>query len=86
LLETVNAANEDQITTFREFSKIYNTMSEICFNHCVWDFGTDQIRNREMRCAMNCTEQYLKMTKLVGNEFAKGQAANIIAATSDISP
>ena len=37
-------ANEDQTKTFREFFKTYNTMSQICFNLCVWDFGTDQLR------------------------------------------
>ena len=37
-------ANEDQTKTFREFFKTYNTMSQICFNLCVWDFGTDELR------------------------------------------
>ena len=37
-------ANEDQTKTFREFFKTYNTMSEICFNLCVWDFGTNDLR------------------------------------------
>ena len=32
-----------QYGQFREFSKIYNTMSEICFNQCVWDFGTKEV-------------------------------------------
>ena len=37
-------ANEDQTKTFREFFKTYNTMSQKCFNLCVWDFGTDELR------------------------------------------
>ena len=37
-------ANEDQTKTFREFFKTYNAMSEICFNLCVWDFGTNDLR------------------------------------------
>ena len=37
-------ANEDQTKTFREFFKTYNTMSQICFNLCVWDFGTNELR------------------------------------------
>ena len=36
--------NEDQANTFREFFKTYNTVSEICFNRCVWDFGTKDLR------------------------------------------
>jgi len=80
ITEAVQNLDEDQVKTAREFSKIYNTMSEICFNQCVWDFGTDQIRNREMRCAMDCTENYLQMTKLVGAEFAKSHASNLVAS------
>ena len=38
--------NPQQIGQFREFSKIYNTMSEICFNQCVWDFGTKEVLYR----------------------------------------
>jgi hypothetical protein len=42
--QSINQTTEDQIGTFREFSQIYNKMSDICFNLCVWDFGTDQVR------------------------------------------
>ena len=37
-------ANEDQTKTFREFFKTYNTMSQLCFNLCVWDFETNELR------------------------------------------
>ena len=37
-------ANEHQTKTFREFFKTYNTMSQLCFNLCVWDFGTNELR------------------------------------------
>jgi len=70
LAQTINETSEKQVEQFREFSKIYNTMSELCFNQCVWDFGTTQIRNREERCALNCTENYMKATKLMGESFA----------------
>jgi len=70
LTQTVNETSEKQVEQFREFSKIYNTMSELCFNQCVWDFGTTEIRNREERCAMNCTENYMKASKVMGNSFA----------------
>jgi len=68
------------VEQFREFSKIYNTMSELCFNQCVWDFGTKEIRNREDRCAMNCTENYMKATKLMGNSFTEGHPANFASS------
>ena len=50
LSDTANAniksglANEDQTKTFREFFKTYNTMSQLCFNLCVWDFETNELR------------------------------------------
>ncbi len=83
LRESINQTIEDQIGTFREFSQIYNKMSDICLNLCVWDFGTDQVRNREDRCAMKCAEKYLKMTKVMGASFAEGQAANILASRQE---
>ena len=41
-MQSINETNEKQVEQFREFSKIYNKMSELCFNQCVWDFGTSQ--------------------------------------------
>lgn len=83
LRESINQTSEEQIGTFREFSQIYNKMAEICFSMCVWDFGTDQVRNREDRCAMTCAEKYLKMTKVLGASFAEGQANAILAAREE---
>ena len=45
--------NTQQVDQFREFSKIYNTMSEICFNQCVWDFGTEEVRTRRRKSKTN---------------------------------
>ena len=44
-LQSVDSSevSPQQIGQFREFSKIYNTMSEICFNQCVFDFGTTEV-------------------------------------------
>jgi len=77
VLQTVDSdVSPQQVGQFREFSKIYNAMSEICFNQCVWDFGTTEIRNREDRCAMNCTEKYMKASKELGSAFTDGHPAN----------
>ena len=44
ILQSVDSeVSPQQIGQFREFSKIYNTMSEICFNQCVFDFGTTEV-------------------------------------------
>ena len=68
-------------------------MSELCFNVCVWDFGTNevskewnsqtqtlndifQVRNREDRCAMSCTEKYMKASKAMGSSFTETHPAN----------
>ena len=49
----------------------------------VWDFGTDQIRNREMRCAMNCTEQYLKVYILKNSDNLQGCMIFLITISGD---
>ena len=69
---------EEQKKTFREFFKTYNTMSEFCFNRCVWDFGTEIVRNREDRCVMKCVQHYMDATKEIGKVFADEQANLII--------
>jgi len=79
-------ANEDQTKTFREFFKTYNTMSQICFNLCVWDFGTDELRSRESNCVMKCVQKYMDSTKEIGRCFAEGQESKIVGdMQSDIS-
>jgi len=62
---------------FRDFFKTYNKMSETCFNQCVWDFGTESVRNREDRCVMRCVQHYMDSTKKIGECFAE----NYIPAT-----
>lgn len=79
-------ASEDQTKTFREFFKTYNTMSQLCFNLCVWDFGTNELRSRENRCVMKCVQKYMDSTKEIGRCFAEGQETKMLGSTSnDIS-
>jgi len=78
------ASKTGEMDTFREFSKIYNTMSESCFTRCVWDFGTDKVRDREDRCIMRCAQNYLQMTKVVGDTFTEGQAASILGTKKEL--
>lgn len=63
---------DEQAATFREFYKTYNSMSEVCFNQCVWDFGTKVVRNREDRCVMRCVQHFMDATKLIGHCFTEG--------------
>lgn len=80
-----NSADPDQVATFRSFFQTYNTISEYCFNHCVWDFGTRDLRNREDRCVMRCTSHYLQSTKEIGNAFTEGQAAVMGGAVNAVA-
>ena len=75
-------ASKEQAATFRSFFQTYNKMSEICFNSCIWDFGTDSIRNREHRCVMRCTSNYMQSTKALGDAFAEAMPVPS-AATSN---
>jgi len=75
-------SSEDQTKTFREFFKTYNTMSQHCFNLCVWDFGTNELRSRETRCVMRCAQKYMDSTKEIGKCFADGQETKILGNSS----
>ena len=65
------------LQTFRSFFKTYNTMSELCFNQCIWDFGTAELRNRENRCILRCSQTYMEATQSMGKSFAESQEALI---------
>lgn len=76
----------DQAETFRSFFKTYNTMSELCFNQCVWDFGTQDVRNREERCVMRCVQQYMDSTKEIGRCFSQEHPLTNAAGVGEIQP
>ena len=52
-----------QAATFRSFYHTYNSLSENCFNECVWDFGLATMRGKERRCVDRCTGTHLAATK-----------------------
>lgn len=72
---------DQQRKTFREFFTTYNKMSEVCFNHCIHDFGVDSIRNRENRCVNKCVNHYLSASKEIQRVFAEDQANLITTGT-----
>lgn len=80
--------NPDQIKSFREFLMSYNKLSEICFIDCAWDFTTRNVKSQEERCALNCTEKYLKMNQRISQRFQEYQMItneNMIAASQKIA-
>ncbi|XP_075233361.1 translocase of inner membrane 9 [Lycorma delicatula] len=79
-LENVNS---EQIKSFRDFLISYNKLSEICFNDCVWDFTTRNVKSQEDRCISNCAEKYLKMNQRISQRFQEFQMIaneNVMAA------
>lgn len=41
-----SATSDEDANTFRSFFLTYNTLAKLCFNACVWDFGTSRVRNK----------------------------------------
>ena len=75
----INVNDQDQ-KTFRDFFQTYNKMSQVCFQHCVWDFGSDHMLKREERCLMRCVDHFLAANKEIQKVFADEQA-NQVAKT-----
>ncbi len=78
-----STASADQAATFRSFFKTYNTLSEECFNHCVWDFGVAKVRAKEDRCVDRCAGNYLAMVKEIGERFAETKEKELNAAATN---
>ncbi|KAG0725126.1 Mitochondrial import inner membrane translocase subunit Tim9 [Chionoecetes opilio] len=64
---------EVQVKQFRDFLVQYNKLSEGCFNACVWDFTSRNIRTNEENCAQNCVEKYTKVTQRISERFQELQ-------------
>ncbi|KAK2706829.1 mitochondrial import inner membrane translocase subunit Tim9-like [Artemia franciscana] len=63
----------EQVKSFKDFLYSYNKLSEMCFNHCIWDFTTRQVRDKEDACANNCAEKYLKLNQRISQRFQEFQ-------------
>ncbi|XP_045480670.1 mitochondrial import inner membrane translocase subunit Tim9 [Harmonia axyridis] len=63
----------EQIKTFKDFLISYNKLSELCFNDCISDFTSRNIRNKEDRCALNCLEKFLKVNQRISQRFQEFQ-------------
>ena len=64
-------ANQLQYTTTY---RMYNTLTERCFQTCVSSFRSKSLDKYETTCVENCAERYIKMTQRVGLRFAEDQA------------
>ncbi|KAF6211833.1 hypothetical protein GE061_012349 [Apolygus lucorum] len=68
-----NEINTEQIKSFKDFLSSYNKLSELCFMDCVNDFTARTVKPGEEKCALNCTEKYLKMNQRISQRFQEYQ-------------
>lgn len=64
----------DEKTTFREFFKTYNNISQNCFDLCVFEFENTHLRGSEERCLNKCVAKYMSASKEIQKVFAEDQA------------
>ncbi|CAB0018339.1 unnamed protein product [Nesidiocoris tenuis] len=65
--------SDEGIFRFKDFLSSYNKLSELCFMDCVTDFTTRQVKAAEEKCALNCTEKFLKMNQRISQRFQEFQ-------------
>ena len=56
---------EVQMKQFREFLMQYNKLSESCFDSCIWDFTSRNIKSQEDSCVKNCVDKYTKVLIII---------------------
>ncbi|CAG9861298.1 unnamed protein product [Phyllotreta striolata] len=69
-IENIDA---EQIKTFKDFLISYNKLTELCFNDCINDFTSRNIKNKEEQCALNCMEKFLKVNQRISLRFQEFQ-------------
>ncbi|CAJ0928752.1 unnamed protein product, partial [Mesorhabditis belari] len=65
--------SEAEISTFRDFLKQYNVVTEQCFGACINDMTTSSVSDTETRCTTNCLDKFLKMSQRLSARFAEHQ-------------
>ncbi|XP_018333528.1 mitochondrial import inner membrane translocase subunit Tim9-like [Agrilus planipennis] len=73
----------EQIKTFKDFLVSYNKLTEMCFNDCIDNFTSRNIKDKEEKCALNCLEKFLKVNQRIServHEFQVLANENAMAA------
>jgi len=73
-----------ELTTLKEFLMQYSKLTELCFMDCVTDFTGRGVKPNEEKCALTCTEKYLKLNQRISQRFQEFQMLsneNLLAAT-----
>lgn len=55
----------------RDSLKMYNSLVERCFGHCVESFRRKTLDKQEETCVRRCAEKYLKHSMRVSMRFAE---------------
>ncbi|CAO1617282.1 unnamed protein product [Sympodiomycopsis kandeliae] len=53
----------------RDFGKLFNSLTERCFNSCVEDFTSRALTSRESECTDKCITKFMKHSERVGARF-----------------
>ena len=62
---------ELQELQMREALKLYNNLSEMCFNKCVNSFLRKDLADEEQSCMNTCTAKFMKASTRSGMRFAE---------------
>ena len=57
----------------RESLKLYNLLSEMCFNKCVNTFHGKELDSEETGCMHTCVGKFMKASTRAGMRFAEHQ-------------
>ncbi len=49
---------------------MYNTLVERCFEYCVDDFGSKELKKGEGKCVRQCADKFMKTSTRVSENFA----------------
>uniref|UniRef100_A0A7E4VCZ5 Mitochondrial import inner membrane translocase subunit n=1 Tax=Panagrellus redivivus TaxID=6233 RepID=A0A7E4VCZ5_PANRE len=72
-MAAAGGSTETDMSTFREFLKQYNSVTEKCFGACINDFGSRTVSDKEEKCSKSCLEKFLKMNQRVSLRFQEHQ-------------
>lgn len=64
----------------RMIYRMYNILTEKCFDTCTYSFRSKTLDKSETTCIQNCASRYIKVAQRVGLRFAEQQAAQQMKA------
>ncbi|ORX99579.1 mitochondrial import inner membrane translocase subunit TIM9, partial [Basidiobolus meristosporus CBS 931.73] len=59
----------------KDFMRLYSSLVQKCFNHCIKDFTTKSLTTKEDTCVNRCIDKFMKHNGRIGQRFAEQNAA-----------